>query len=234
MPQLSAELLDAFATHSNALRAAARERREAMSLRAGVHECLSTTGECCDEEIASTATLGVPIRGETMRGDTNLRTLRTLLALVDERGFERSPHQLAFHSAFERCTARVIYKGEWAACRPQIMRRNGWDRCSSEVLISTPRRFGKTFSCVTLPHPRIPASPYAHMPACPHVRMHTRARTREPQDRHLRRVSRTELRLRARHLFSCTAGESQAVGEDRGVSLHCHAHVVAPVRSRAP
>ena len=28
-----------------------------------------------------------------------------------------------------------------------IMEKYGWDRCNSEVLISTPRRFGKTFSC---------------------------------------------------------------------------------------
>ncbi len=26
------------------------------------------------------------------------------------------------------------------------MSKNGWSKCSSEVLISTPRRFGKTFS----------------------------------------------------------------------------------------
>ena len=31
------------------------------------------------------------------------------------------------------------------------MRRNGWETSNSEVLISTPRRFGKTFSCVRRP-----------------------------------------------------------------------------------
>ena len=52
---------------------------------------------------------------------------------------------MAFHSSFERCVSRVIYKKDWATARPAIMRHNKWDKCSSEVLISTPRRFGKTF-----------------------------------------------------------------------------------------
>jgi len=58
----------------------------------------------------------------------------------------QSPHQLKFHSAFERATARVIYRQDWATMRPAIMKKNGWPTCPSEVLISTPRRFGKTFS----------------------------------------------------------------------------------------
>ena len=87
-----------------------------------------------------------------MAGDTNLRTLRTLLSIIDDRGFERSAHQVQFHSAFERSTARVIYKRDWASSRSQIMAKNGWNTCSSEVLISTPRRFGKTFACVQTKH----------------------------------------------------------------------------------
>ena len=54
--------------------------------------------------------------------------------------------QMKFHSAFERSTARVIYRDDWGTQRPAIMKKNGWAACSSEVLISTPRRFGKTFS----------------------------------------------------------------------------------------
>ena len=96
--------------------------------------------------------LGIPIRGEKMAGDTNLRTLRALLSIIDDRGFERSAHQVQFHSAFERSTARVIYKRDWASSRSQIMAKNGWKTCSSEVLISTPRRFGKTFACVQTKH----------------------------------------------------------------------------------
>lgn len=99
-----------------------------------------------------------------------MRTLQSLLKMIDEKGFERcgatlsalyplckmltmlcfvltrSPHQLKFHSAFERATARVLYRDDWGTQRPAIMKKNDWGTCPSEVLISTPRRFGKTFS----------------------------------------------------------------------------------------
>ena len=52
---------------------------------------------------------------------------------------------MQFHSAFERCVSRVIYKGEWGRDRTAIMQHNGWEKANSEVMISTPRRFGKTF-----------------------------------------------------------------------------------------
>jgi len=45
-----------------------------------------------------------------------------------------------------KAAARVIYKGDWETDRPMIMEKYGWERCNSEVLISTPRRFGKTYS----------------------------------------------------------------------------------------
>ena len=56
-----------------------------------------------------------------------------------------------FHVAFMKAAARVIYRGSWETERPAIMKRYGWETSNSEVLISTPRRFGKTFSCALLP-----------------------------------------------------------------------------------
>ena len=88
-------------------------------------------------------TLGVRLPNDRWQGCTNLRTLRALLSIIDDRGFERSAHQMAFHSAFERCVSRVVYKKDWSTSRPAIMRHNGWKKCSSEVMISTPRRFGR-------------------------------------------------------------------------------------------
>ena len=52
-----------------------------------------------------------------------------------------------FHVAFMKAAARVIYRGSWETERPAIMKKYGWEKSNSEVLISTPRRFGKTFSC---------------------------------------------------------------------------------------
>ena len=67
---------------------------------------------------------------------------------IDQRGFERSAHQLEFHEAFFNATARVIYRLDWEVHKPAIMRKNNWKTVQSEVMISTPRRFGKTFSIV--------------------------------------------------------------------------------------
>ena len=143
-------VLHEFDVHATRLREAARARRDQLLMRPVV---MSATDDSAEATIGNGETsLGVPIRGETMAGDTNLRTLRTLLSIIDDRGFERSAHQVQFHSAFERSTARVIYKRDWASSRSQIMAKNGWTTCSSEVLISTPRRFGKTFACVQTKH----------------------------------------------------------------------------------
>ena len=47
--------------------------------------------------------------------------------------------------AMIRAISRVLYRADWATKRPDIMRKHGWERCPGEVLVSTPRRFGKTF-----------------------------------------------------------------------------------------
>lgn len=136
----STTVLSSFEKHQNVLEQASNDRKQAVQLRSVVTD----TGSVAAVDIRDT--LGVKQAADRWQGCTNLRTLRTLLSFVDDRGFERSQHQLSFHSSFERCVSRVIYKADWGKDRPAIMRHNGWDRCSSEVLISTPRRFGKTFS----------------------------------------------------------------------------------------
>ena len=79
-------------------------------------------------------------------GCSRLRSLHTLLQRIDNNGFERSDHQLKFHNAFEQACARIIYKEEFPVHRSAICKLNGWDTPNGEVLISTPRRFGKTFA----------------------------------------------------------------------------------------
>lgn len=137
---VSQVVIDEFTKHANAMRESSRARRDAVRLRSVVDDDHDAVA------VDIRDTLGVPQPQDKWQGCTNLRTLRTLLSIVDDRGFERSPHQIAFHSAFERCVSRVVYKKDWGTSRPAIMRKNEWKRCSSEVLISTPRRFGKTFS----------------------------------------------------------------------------------------
>lgn len=38
-----------------------------------------------------------------------------------------------------------MYREDWGVQKPRIMQKHGWESCPGEVLISTPRRFGKTF-----------------------------------------------------------------------------------------
>ena len=127
--QFSAQINNEFDEHSTRLRDASRARREAVQLRASVDD--KSQGVAVDIR----DTLGVPMPEDKWTGCTNLRTLRTLLSMVDDRGFERSPHQIAFHSSFERCVSRVVYKKDWATSRPAIMKHNEWPKCNSEVMI---------------------------------------------------------------------------------------------------
>lgn len=70
-----------------------------------------------------------------------------------------------------KAAARVIYRADWETDRPMIMEKYNWEMCKSEVLISTPRRFGKTFSWVFAPRKktrRAPASrPSSRAPSRP-------------------------------------------------------------------
>ena len=167
---MSNTLFLGFEGHVKALERAREQRREALAFKSAVEE----DAEMIDEGAAKKTQdeldgLGVWMPGDKYTGDINMRTLQKLLARVDARGFERSAQQLEvcanranarmrrshfgsapsqFHQAFMKAAARVIYKGDWETDRPMIMEKYGWERCNSEVLISTPRRFGKTYSIV--------------------------------------------------------------------------------------
>ena len=130
MGPLPEAILQLFTHHADVVAAKAKLRKDAVQLKAQVNDAVG--GALLDIRDS----LGVKMPEDVLEGDTNLRTLRTLLSMVDERGFERSPHQLQFHSAFERCVSRVIYKKDWSTSRPVIMKRNGWKKCSSEVMVS--------------------------------------------------------------------------------------------------
>ena len=87
MPTFPAAVLSEFESHCGAMREAARARREAVQLRSVVDD---------DADVVAVNimdTLGVRQPTDRWQGDVNLRTLRTLLSIIDDRGFERSPHQ---------------------------------------------------------------------------------------------------------------------------------------------
>ena len=101
-------------------------------------------------------------------GCSRMRAIRGLLHEIDKRGFERSDAQERFHEAFLRSCSRVIYKEEWGVHERAIREHNGWDTIMSGILISTPRRFGKTFSCDSLAPfdlDRCLSHPPSHLPS---------------------------------------------------------------------
>ena len=86
----------------------------------------------------------------THTGCHRMQRCRQGLEAIDRRGWQRSFHQRMFHDNFIRACARIFWKrephGTFAKDHQRILEVNGWDHLSQEVLVSTPRRFGKTIS----------------------------------------------------------------------------------------
>lgn len=79
----SAAVTDAFASHAAHIRARARARQECVRMKSVVHD--DEVGEQLTEEDG----LGRRQPNDEYQGDCNVRTLKSLLKMVDERGFER-------------------------------------------------------------------------------------------------------------------------------------------------
>ena len=81
-------------------------------------------------------------------GFDRIARCRQALEALDLQGWERSYHQRQFHDTFIRACARVFWKtekpGQFARDHQKILQLNGWDHLCQEILVSTPRRFGKT------------------------------------------------------------------------------------------
>ena len=145
---ISSAIAGAFETQASDLRREEIARRENAAARNVVEtfeENLIQDRKRARAAANDTGALGIPSEGDEYRGDTRWRTMMTLLEMVDTRGFERSQNQVQFHDAFLQACSRVIFKEDWALQAPKIMEKMGWKRKFSEVMISTPRRFGKTF-----------------------------------------------------------------------------------------
>jgi hypothetical protein len=75
---------------------------------------------------------------------------REALNALDNSGWKRSFHQRQFHEAYIRACARVFFKTDGTAAfmqkQQKLLELNNWECIAQEVLVSTPRRFGKTIS----------------------------------------------------------------------------------------
>lgn len=79
-----------------------------------------------------------------------MQLCRQYLAKLDTQGWSRSYHQRLFHDDFLKACTRSFWKleppGQFARDHQRVLRVNNWDHIAQEILISTPRRFGKTIS----------------------------------------------------------------------------------------
>lgn len=83
-------------------------------------------------------------------GFARIKKLRSALAALDKGGWERSYHQRCFHEQFLNSVVKVLFKtdqpGHFERSYPRLLELNNWESIRQEILISTPRRFGKTIS----------------------------------------------------------------------------------------
>ena len=88
--------------------------------------------------------------GSRCDGWARMQKCRQALDAVDRMGWQRSFHQKQFHDQFMRASARIYWKaekhGQFQRDHKRILELNGWDSLPQELLVSTPRRFGKTIS----------------------------------------------------------------------------------------
>lgn len=80
----------------------------------------------------------------------NMAKCRHVLRILDDCGWRRSFFQSQFHDDFLRACTRIFWKAlppaVFARDHKTILKENCWDNLAQEILISTPRRFGKTIS----------------------------------------------------------------------------------------
>jgi len=137
---------------------------------------------------------------EECTGFQRMKKCRQALDALDRRGWLRSFHQRMFHDNFIRACARIFWKreasGVFARDHQKILEINGWDHLSQEILVSTPRRFGKTIS--------VSMFAAAMLYSCPNLEMSIYSTCKVRKKRHCARVSRwTEVFFRSGSRKNC-------------------------------
>ena len=79
-------------------------------------------------------------------GDRLLENLYGKLAHIDRLQYPRSHHQVKFHDCFTRASLRIIYGDDFDRVEQFLLDEFDVSEFRTEVMIVTPRRFGKTFS----------------------------------------------------------------------------------------
>ena len=80
---------------------------------------------------------------DVLRGDVEIRLLTKTL---DEMGYERTLTQKQFHKNFISASLHSIYGEDFYRFQSRILAEHDLEEARNEVLVCTPRRFGKTTS----------------------------------------------------------------------------------------
>ncbi len=84
--------------------------------------------------------------GSAETGEGRLKSLINALNRLDALGYRRSKGQRQFHRAFIGACLKKIYGEAIYADLAKLLREYDLDQLKSDVIICTPRRFGKTMS----------------------------------------------------------------------------------------
>ena len=79
-------------------------------------------------------------------GERNLKALVSMLKKADISGFRRSPQQVEFHRAFIAASLQKIMGDDLSRNLVRLMIEFELDEIRNDVVICTPRRWGKTYS----------------------------------------------------------------------------------------
>ncbi len=81
----------------------------------------------------------------SVKGMDLLNRFERFLEKVDELYMSRSISQRDFHRHFTiACLPHIVGESDWERHRSVFLKRMGEDEFKSEVMVTTPRRFGKT------------------------------------------------------------------------------------------
>jgi len=125
-----------------AVRASRNKHNEIAARTAIMHHMGGSSSSQQSDAVTTTAT--------GLNGLKRIQLCRGALNALDRRGWDRSFHQRLFHEEYLKSCARIFFKrdgpGAFACNHNRVLEINGWDSTPQEILVSTPRRFGKTIS----------------------------------------------------------------------------------------
>lgn len=87
-------------------------------------------------------------REPVKQGKEYMQLCLSYLDKLDKSSWKRSFHQRQFHADFLRACSKSFFKldpSSFAKNHSDLLRHFNWDHISQEILISTPRRFGKVY-----------------------------------------------------------------------------------------